>query len=324
VDNSFPEIIVVIPTYNSESTIKKCLDSIFKLDYPNFKVVIVDGHSKDNTIKIASKYNVEILFENIGNRAGACNVAIEKFSDKFIAFTDADCVVEPNWLNELYKTINDSNDIGCATGPNITPSDSSKFSKGVGIVLGSFLGSGFSTHAKIKNKFIEVESAPGCNVLYRDGIFNKIGVFDTNLKTAEDADINYRLRKNGYRIIYNPNALVYHYRRPNSLKFFKKMYYYGIGRAKLIKKSPKTIRFYYILPPLALLMAIPTLLMFIFGIFPLKYLFWGLIALVSLLFLLASYYAIKYKQFYLIFLFPYLYLIEFFGWSLGFIYGLFI
>jgi len=219
----FPEIMIIIPTYNSELKLKECLDSIFDLDYPNHKVVIVDGHSTDKTLEIAHKYDVEILFEDVGNRSGACNVAIEKYREKYIAFTDADCIVDKNWLKELYNTMKIDPKIGCTTGPNITPLNSSKFEKGVGIVLSSFLGSGFSTHAKLKDKKIEVESAPGCNALYKKGIFKEIGIFDIKLNTAEDSDINYRLRKSGYKIIYNPKAIVYHHRRANSRKFFKKM-----------------------------------------------------------------------------------------------------
>lgn len=319
----FPRVIIVIPTYNSEKNIKKCLDSIFKLNYPNYKVVIVDGHSTDNTLQIAKNYEIEILFEDIGNRAGACNVAIKKYMNEYIAFTDDDCIVSPNWLNGLMETLNSKPNIACATGPNITPEDSSDFSKGVGVVLGSFMGSGYSTHAKIKKEIIEVESAPGCSALYKKNIFDEIGLFDVSLITAEDAEINYRIIKSGYKILYNPEVYVHHYRRDSTKRFLKKMYKYGIGRAKLIKKHPKSMKFYHLLPSVAIISLIPILLLFIFNIIPIVFLYYGLLAIFVLIIMLSFYYAFKNKLYFLIYLFPYLYLVEFVGWSIGFIRGFF-
>ncbi len=97
------EVSVIIPTKNNGDILEKCLSSIKNLDYPKDKieVIIVDGHSKDATVEIAKKYGCRILYEDIGTRGGACNVGVRNAEGKFIAFTDADCVVPKDWLTNL-------------------------------------------------------------------------------------------------------------------------------------------------------------------------------------------------------------------------------
>ena len=72
-------ISIIIPTKNNGDILEKCLASIKNLDYPKeeLEVIIVDGHSTDETVKIAKKYSCKIVYENIGTIGGARNIGVE-------------------------------------------------------------------------------------------------------------------------------------------------------------------------------------------------------------------------------------------------------
>ena len=72
---------------NDEEKIGKCLEAIFNQTIKPHEVIVVDGYSKDNTVKIAEKYPVNILFESYGTMAGARQVGINKATGDFIALT---------------------------------------------------------------------------------------------------------------------------------------------------------------------------------------------------------------------------------------------
>jgi len=100
------KVSIIIPTKNNGDILEKCLASIRNLDYPpkdKYEVIIVDGHSTDNTVEIAKKYGCKVVYEDIGRISYARDLGVKYAEGEFIAFTDADCIVDRNWLKELIK-----------------------------------------------------------------------------------------------------------------------------------------------------------------------------------------------------------------------------
>ena len=95
-----PFISVVIPARNAEDIIANCLKSLEELDYPKdrFEVLVVDGLSTDRTREIAKNHGATVV-ENPGLRVvSARNTGFEAAQGELIAFSDADCVMDRNWL----------------------------------------------------------------------------------------------------------------------------------------------------------------------------------------------------------------------------------
>lgn len=105
------KISVVVPTYNGERTLNRCLNSVLDQTYKDYEVIVVDNNSTDRTKDIIKEFQlikgekVKYVFEGYRSRGGARNAGIEAASGEIIAMTDMDCVVPTNWLSELIKPI---------------------------------------------------------------------------------------------------------------------------------------------------------------------------------------------------------------------------
>ena len=269
------KVSIIIPTKNNGDILEKCLAAIQNLDYPKeeYEVIIVDGHSTDNTVEIAKKYGCKIVYEDVGTRGGACNIGVKNAKGEFIAFTDGDCVVPKDWLRNLIKHFNDKN-IASVGGPNITPEEDTEFAECIGLVL-TFLSKPGSRYGLVADKVIETFHNSGCNVAYRKNVIEEAGWFNEKLITCEDEELDYRILEKGYKILYTPDAKVLHYRRPTWKRFYKQAYKYAVGRMQAIKLHWKMGKWYHYTPP-----ALISLIAILFALSPINFsYFWGAISI---------------------------------------------
>jgi glycosyltransferase involved in cell wall biosynthesis len=241
-------VSIIIPTKNNADVLKRCLKSIYDMDYPmdEIEVIVVDGHSTDNTIEIAERYGCKVVYEDVGTIGGARNVGVEHSSGEFIVFTDADCVVDRNWLKNLLREFKDEK-VASVGGPNITPEDDTELAKCVGVVL-ELLSKPGARYAFNADRVLEVRHNPTCNSAYRKSAFLEVGGFNPKLVTCDDEELDYRIRKKGYKILFTPYAKVYHYRKPTWKKFAKMAWNYGVGRGQVVKLHRELAKWYYCAP----------------------------------------------------------------------------
>lgn len=247
-DCSEPTVSVVVPVFNSGKTIAKCLDSLMRLNHPRYEIIIVDDGSTDNTARICRGYN-EITFVQLP-RSGASkarNVAIEMARGKFIAFTDGDCVVEEDWLTQLEKGFT-SPEIAGVGGDQKCPEDDTK----TGTTIHGFLKSvGFvADYVKTDAGMKETEHNPTCNGMYRKEVLEEVGGFNEDLWPGEDVELDLKIRRRGYKLIYNPAASVAHYRPGTYRGFARMLYRYGIAQGYLVRKYGPFRRLHYVPPVL--------------------------------------------------------------------------
>jgi GT2 family glycosyltransferase len=176
------------------------------------ELIVVDNNSSDDTKSIVldfikqSAATVKYVYEIRPGLSHARNAGIDAASGEIIAFTDDDCFVDPNWLFCIIKEFQTDPTLS-GIGGRIELYDSRD--KPVTIRT-SQIRSVFSSTDDVFG-FIQ-----GCNMAFRHEVFDQIGNFDvrfgagTILKSAEDCDFIYRVYKNGFKMLYSPDACVYH------------------------------------------------------------------------------------------------------------------
>lgn len=261
-------ISVVIPMRNEADILERCLSAMEELDYPGelFEVVIVNDGSTDNTAELVKNRNWSFNYQYIETDgvgvSRARDIGFRRAKGDFIAFTDADCVVERDWLLRLSEPFDV--DVAAVGGPNLTPEDDVPFARCVGLAL-SFLSRPGARYAYEGGTVREIHHNPTCNVMYRKEVLEEVNGFNHDLITTDDEELDYRIRKRGYRIIYTPHARVKHYRRPNWKKFMKMAYNYGLGRMQSTKLHPEMGRWFHFAPVILIVTIIGLLVLSLFS-----------------------------------------------------------
>lgn len=302
-----PFISIIVPVRNAQNTIKKCIDSLLDLNYPNYELIVVNDGSTDDTAKVLANYqNIKILTTHRVGPSQARNLALGEAKGAFVAFTDADCIVGSVWIAELLKGFVDDRVAGVG-GIQKIPADAPPFSKKVQEFLSTF---GFiSDYMKSGLSISKTRHNPSCNVMYRKSVLVELGGFFVGLWPGEDVELDYRIKRKDYQLMFNPQAVVYHYRPNNFSDFSKMMFGYGMAQGWLVKKYGIFRAIHFV--PLIVLMII---LLSFYNLFLGTLIFTLILTLVFIkLFIVSSS--------------PFLILLLFwdtiFTWNLGFLYGLF-
>jgi cellulose synthase/poly-beta-1,6-N-acetylglucosamine synthase-like glycosyltransferase len=216
-----PSVTILVTVKNSAGTIKKCIDSLLKLNYRNKKIYVTDAYSTDGTWEILKKYGKKIRLERVrGNIAEGHNYMVKRCKTDFVAFTDADCVVDRNWLKRLIDAF-DSQAVVASGGMVKTPRTVNRLQE----LIGRELEYRFSRLPKYVGRL------PTMSLCVRTVIAKRV-LFDKDLDVAQETDWGYRVTKLG-RMVFVPNALVYHYHRATWKHYFKQQYNYAKAAFRL-------------------------------------------------------------------------------------------
>ncbi len=228
---AYPNVSVVVCVYNGERTIDSCLASLEKLNYPNYEVIVVNDGSTDETRQIAESYDtIRLINQENQGLSGARNVGIQAATGEIIAFTDADCMADPDWLTYLVARFQ-SSEFGAVGGPNFSPPDDSFVASCVAVSPGA------PTHVLLDDE--AAEHIPGCNMAFRREALEAIKGFDPIFRAAgDDVDLCWRLQNKGYKIGFSPAAVVWHFRRNTVRDYLKQQRGYGKAEALLFFKHP--------------------------------------------------------------------------------------
>ncbi|TET81009.1 MAG: glycosyltransferase [Candidatus Heimdallarchaeota archaeon] len=313
-------ISLIIPTYNNDSTLRACLESIKKQSLVPNEIIIADGHSTDDSINIAKEYDCKIVYEDRGTRAAACNEALKIAQGDIIVFTDSDIVADKEWLKNLSETFNKmDHEVACVAGPHLEYPDESLFGKAVSAIYDTIFGGRWSEQVKSifdkEERF--VQSAAGCNAAYRREAIEEVLPFNESLLTAEDTDINYRLIQKGKKLFFTPSAIIYHQRPQRHKTFRNKSKKYAIGKIQFFRTHKVGLELWHLLP----------VLYFLTGLFLSIVLFVNLwigvgVAVYFGLYIIAIQIAsivqtIKYRQWQFLFMLPLMFIEGHIFWSLG-------
>lgn len=181
-------ISVVIPSFNEEERIERCLLSLQKQDFPReeYEIIVVDGGSKDKTREIAEKYADVVFIQTSPKVGGARNDGALRAKGDIIATTDADTILPPDWLKRIKSGFSNP-DVVMLYGP-VWPIESTLKNK-----LYLFLANNFAHLGYLTGTIL---FTLGCNSIFRAEPFRSVGRYRVS-DAGDDLEIAHRMRKVG-------------------------------------------------------------------------------------------------------------------------------
>ena len=231
-------VSIIIPAHNAEKTIEVCLQALHCQtginDLP-CEIILVDDGSTDDTVALAQKAGVRIISQEKKGPSSARNAGIHSAQGDIVCFTDADCVPQPDWLQEIITPLLENPDIaGCK-------------------------GAYCSQQKELVSRFVQIEYEDKYDVLrqhsyitfmdfysaaYRRQILLEKNGFDERFTDAnsEDRELSYRLADQGYKMVFQSTALVCHV-HTNSLKgYILKKIHNGFWTASAVRHFPARVK----------------------------------------------------------------------------------
>ena len=226
---------IVVPAYNEEKTIKKCLNALFKLKYPKnkYEVIVVNNNSTDQTKNIVKSYkNVTFLNEYKQGISFARQKGLNFAKGKYYISIDADTVLPINYLQKATSIINKHPNAACIFGPVMAQN---YYKIVCNIIYFSTIAVGFIT-----------KHIYNCNAIYNTKILKKYGGFSTKYKYFEDGIITAKFKKTKQKIIFSKNLKAFisirRYKGLKALSIFKNLfnyyYYYYFNKIPFKKMDP--------------------------------------------------------------------------------------
>ena len=244
---------VICPIYNEEKYIGQFLDSILQQDYSknDLEILLVDGMSKDKTrdiiLEYSTKYPCLKLVDNPQQTVPyAMNNGIKKAKGEFIIRLDAHAEYPSDYFSVLVKKLNDLDGAENVGGVCITlPCNGTVVATAIAECLSNKFGMGNSYFRVGAKGVMSVDTVPfGC---FRKSLFDKIGLYDTDMIRNQDDELNGRIIKNGGKIYLLPDVEIKYFARDKISKVRKMFYQYGLYKPLGNKKlgSPTTIRQFF-------------------------------------------------------------------------------
>ncbi len=228
-----PKVSVIVASYDGGRTLRACLDSLERLNYPDYEVILVDDGSTDDTPRIALAHPQMRYIRHSKNLglSVARNTGIAAAKGEIVAFTDSDCRADEDWLYYLVDDLLDSDFAGIG-GHNLPPPEDSSVAAAV------LVSPGGPAHVMLTDR--RAEHVPGCNMAFYKWALEEINCFDPIFtKAGDDVDLCWRLQQRGFKIGFSPAGFVWHYRRSTVAAYLKQQSGYGRAEALLVQKHPE-------------------------------------------------------------------------------------
>lgn len=215
-------VSVIIANFNGENYLPICLNSILKSTYKNYELILVDDSSSDKSIKVIEEFlkkdmRIKLLKNerNIG-AAASRNKAIREARGKYIVFLDNDTEVTHNWLDKIIEPLDKDSQVGGVQSLLLDFTNRDLIQTGGGLLI-PYTGwlaplYQWTEYRKMKDKIVSREIiAVSASLAVRKEIVDLISGFDEKEAVfTEDLDFCWRIWISGYKIILNPDSIVYH------------------------------------------------------------------------------------------------------------------
>ena len=246
-----PSVSILIPVLNESRSIKKCLESIYSSTYPKekYEVLVIDGCSSDNTIRIVQTYqkiykNLLILTNPHQTVPYALNIGISKSNGKIIMWFCGHAEYSQDYIEKSIELLLEKS--AASVGGLVIP-------KGVGFV-GRAVASAMKTPLGNGNAIYRTGTKAGWVDTVMGGCWlrssvEKVGGFDESWTRNQDSKFNILLKQKVGKIYFDPSIHCYHYVRETLCELGKQYFQYGFWRFRTLKHHPESFAIRQIICP---------------------------------------------------------------------------
>ncbi|MEW6408088.1 MAG: glycosyltransferase [Patescibacteria group bacterium] len=239
--NNLPKVSFAIPTLNAANDLPRCLKSISIQDYPKdlIEIIVADGGSNDDTLKIANNFGARVLNNLVRVQEHGKVLAFENACGEIVFFLDADnALPNKNWLKLMVQPFVENKEVMACFTPIIVPKDTNSFDRYFALMHSdpfSFFVYGKAAFAEDFDQIYEIETKKDNYIIYKFTIQNHLllgTAQGTGLRRSFNRKNEFKnddvlpiiqIIEEGKKIAYVPNAGCYHYCIKNFRHFLKKM-----------------------------------------------------------------------------------------------------
>lgn len=223
-------ISVIVPAYNAAGTLGECLAALLEQSIPwsDYEVIVVDDGSTDNTQEVITGYGVLLLAQPNQGPGAARNLGVSQARGEIVLFTDADCVPVREWVEEMIKPFAEPG-VVAVKGAYRTRQKT---------LLARFIQAEFAERYALLERERYVDFVDSHSAAYRKADFLAAGGFDPDFRLSEDVDLSYRLSRQGYKMAFNPKAIVYHCHPGTLWAYFRTKFQRAYWRTRSYRQHP--------------------------------------------------------------------------------------
>ena len=320
--NDFPQVTVIMPILNEANFIRQSLGAVLTQDYPaeSLEIIVVDGGSTDNTLPLVQGLrlnhpNLRLLHNPKRIQAAALNIGIMAARGEIVIRVDGHTLIAPNYVRCCVEYLRQGK--ADNVGGLMRPVGTTYCGKAIALATSSPFGIGGSKfHYSEREQYVDTVYMGA----FRRTIFDRIGLFDEQLKINEDYEFNYRLRQAGGKILLSPTLNSSYVPRQSLGALWRQYFQYGHWKVRMLQKHPASLRWRQTAPPLFVSSLVGNLLL---GIFwrPALWLLGIILSLYLLINLAASIAAAHQAGWRYFLIVPVIFMIIHCAWGLGFWYG---
>ena len=243
-------VSVIIPLHRDNAGFRECLAGCLALDYPDYEVVVVTDEGVDLPAEVKL---VPTGADHDTGPGEKRDLGMHASAGDFFAFIDDDAAPRRDWLTQAVRVLEDTT-VGAVAGPGVTPPGSGWAERAGGAFYESWLGSGPYRYRFRPGRSRDVDDYPAYNLIVRRSAAEHVKGWGTGFYGGEDTVICLALVEAGWRIVYDPDVVVFHQRRPVMRRHLAQVGNVGRHRGYFVKAYPKTsLRPSYFLPTIGTL-----------------------------------------------------------------------